>query len=280
MKQTTNAQNTRDITENVTYQPSTRRRFLTSVTAIGIGASILPGLGLARNQNSTNFTVRIGNVSQPQTLDTDRVMGTVPLSPGAWAVYRGSNLAFQVGKSANKGTELIAEDGFPGGSLPSESGGLADTLAETNRVSDSGVFAAPGGMPDNPALFTGETTEFSFTATKGDRLTLETMFVQSNDWFYGLNGLKLFMGNTPISGDVTSKLGLYDAGTEVDAPPGEGPTSPPGAVQKPVQDPMATNVGTDENELIQLASERHLDYSIPATTDVVKVTIMPQEEMR
>lgn len=221
------------------------------------------------------FTVTVEAVSTPGTVDTERAMGVVPLSPGAWAVYTGANPAFTVGESANAGTELIAEDGFPGGSLPPESGGLADTLAAAENVTDSGTFVASGGDLA-PALAPGASAEFTASASPGDLLTMETMFVQSDDWFYGFDGLSLFDGDRPISGTVTNELGLYDAGTEVDAPPGHGPTSPPGAVQKPVQDPMATDVGTDEHEPVQLASERHPDYDIPATDEVIEVTITPQ----
>lgn len=97
------------------------------------------------------------------------------------------------------------------------------------------------------------------------------MFVQSNDWLYGFDGsgLDLFQNGVPVSGGVTSHLGLYDAGTEQGTPPGTG------AYQKPVQDPMATNVGPSENVPIQTAAARHPDYMIPAATSVIRVTITP-----
>ena len=176
------------------------------------------------------------------------------------------------GEDANEGTARIAEDGFPGGDLPPESGGLADLLADAEIVSDSGTFASPGGPMENPALFPGESAEFSIMASPEDNLTFETMFVQSNDWFYGLD-LALYDGENPIEGDVTDELVLYDAGTEKDARPGHGPEEPPGPVQKPVQDPMASNVGTDENEPIQRARKRHPDFTIPDTDEVIEVTI-------
>lgn len=69
---------------------------------------------------------------------------------------------------------------------------------------------------------------------------------------------------------------VYDAGTEVDAPPGEDPKSPPDPVQKPVQPKTAIDVGTDENVPIQLARERHPDFAIPANDAVISVTISPQ----
>ena len=103
----------------------------------------------------------------------------------------------------------------------------------------------------------GESVEFAFSAAPGEQLTFESMFVQSNDWFYAFDGLSLFDGDQPISGDVTSEVELYDAGTEADTAPGTGPD------QKPVQDPEAMDVGPKEDEPIQLATERHPDFEVP-----------------
>jgi hypothetical protein len=216
------------------------------------------------------FTVTVENVSKPGTIDSKRANGAVPLSPGAWGVFTGNNPAFMAGEYANKGTELIAEDGFPGGDLPPESGGLADTLAEAENISNSGTFASPGGPADNPALFPGESATFTVMASPEDMLTMETMFVQSNDWFYGFEGLSLFDGDEPVEGDVTDELGLYDAGTEEDTAPGTG------EFQKPVQGPMATDVGPSEDEPIQMAAERHPDFDVPDASDVINVTVAPE----
>ena len=219
----------------------------------------------------TTFTVMVQNVSQPNLLSTDRAMGTVPLSPGAFAVFSGSDPAFTAGAPADEGTERIAEDGFPGPPLPL--GTESTLLAGAAGVRSSGVFQSAGGPDNGPALFAGETTTFTVTASPGDLLQLETMFVQSNDWFYafGDGGLALFNGGTAISGDVTSQLVLYDAGTEQDTPPGTGPN------QKPAQAPMATNVGPSESVPIQRAADRHPSFNIPATARVIQVTITPQQ---
>ena len=115
------------------------------------------------------FTVTVKNVSKPGTVDTDRANGVVPLSPPAYGVYTGENPAFVPGEDANDGTELIAEDGFPGGPLPPESGGLADTLAESENVSGSGVASSPGGSIEAPTLGPGESVEFSVMARQKRR---------------------------------------------------------------------------------------------------------------
>ena len=55
------------------------------------------------------------------------------------------------------------------------------------------------------------------------------MFVQSNDWFFApsSSGISLFDGDAPVEGDITSLVGLWDAGTEADETPGEGPNQAP-----------------------------------------------------
>lgn len=97
-------------------------------------------------------------------------------------------------------------------------------------VSDSGVFAVPaGGTEPGPAL-PGDAYEFSVYAVPGQRLSFATMLVQSNDWFFAPanGGLELFDADAnPRSGDVTAELATYDAGTEADAPLGEGPDQAP-----------------------------------------------------
>jgi hypothetical protein len=208
------------------------------------------------------FSVHLENVSEPGTIDSDRAMGAVPLSPPVWAVFTGHNPAFVSGEDANAGTEIVAEDGFP-----TE---LAGIVADAENVSQSGVATSPGGSLETPALGPGESVEFTVDASPGDMLTLETMFVQSNDWFYGFDGLALFDGDEPIEGNVTDHLGLYDAGTEEDTAPGTGPD------QKPAQDPEASDVGPDEDEPIQLAEERHPDFDIPDAEEVIEVTVTPE----
>ncbi len=75
-----------------------------------------------------------------------------------------------------------------------------------------------------PAL-PNDSYSFTFEATPGDYLSFATMFVQSNDWFFApaSSGINLFPDDTAISGDITQMVSLWDAGTEVDEAPGEGP---------------------------------------------------------
>ena len=213
------------------------------------------------NNTSTSFTVTVQNVSVANTLPTMRANGTVPLSPGVWAVFSGTDPMFTVGSTADAGTILIAEDGMNATKLAS-----LQTLSSVR----SGMFDSPGGPDSGPAIFAGEISTFTITASPGDKLQIETMFVQSDDWFYGFSGggLALFNGSSPVSGDVTPRLALYDAGSEADTAPGTGD------FQKPVQTPTQTNFGPpDPNTLVRVAS--FPGATIPPASAVIKITITP-----
>ena len=235
---------------------------------IGLLVAAAAGLALTgcdedpvSNNPSTTFTVTIQNVSVANTLPTNRANGTVPLSPGVWAVFSGTDPMFAVGSQADAGTILIAEDGMNATKLSS--------LQSTSRIR-SGMFDSPGGPDSGPAIFAGEMTSFTVSASPGDKLQIETMFVQSNDWFYGFSGggLALFNGSSPISGDVTSSLALYDAGSEADTAPGTG------EFQKPVQTPTQTNFGPpDPNTLVRTAS--FPGATIPPASAVIRITVTP-----
>lgn len=233
----------------------------------------LAGLGLAScskdskdnaPDTSKQFTVTVENVSTEQLIPTMRANGTVPLSPGVFTVTAGSNPMFTAGSPADQGTERIAEDGTPA---------VKFAAVKTNSaVTASGVFEKDNG--GGPILKGGIST-FSFRAKPGDKLQLETMFVQSNDWFIslGADGLPLFNGSTPNTGNKSSTLVIYDAGTEADTAPGTGPD------QKPVQ--KADNTGPpDAVTTIQNAVSRHSvppsSFTIPPVTSVMKITVSAQ----
>jgi len=228
---------------------------------LGLGSMLAMTSCGEEDVEPTLFTVTIENVSQPNTVMSERAGGAVPLSPPVWAQYEGSNPMFDLGGKANLGTERIAEDGFATEMLA--------LLGNDEDVINKSVETSEGGPDEGPALFPGESVTFSFTADEEDEFQFMTMFVQSNDWFIsvGEDGLELFSDGRPINGDITSRLRLYDAGTEVDTPAGSGPH------QKPVQGPDDVDFGDKEDEDIAAASERHPDYVIPNLSDVIKVTI-------
>jgi hypothetical protein len=129
---------------------------------------------------------------------------------------------------------------------------------------DSGAFDTPVGASGPGALPPGGAYEWKFYAMPGDNLSFATMLVQSNDWFFAPAepGIPLYSNGSKMTGDVTKYVLLWDAGTEGDGTPGEGPYQPPrqsGPNSGPA-DPMGY-------------VRRVLTDLIPATDKLVKVTL-------
>lgn len=117
-------------------------------------------------------------------------------------------------------------------------------------------------------IMPGASESFTFNAGKGSYLSLATMFVQSNDLFYGFDdtGLALYdMDGNAITGDVTASIDLWDAGTEVNEEPGTG------ANQAPRQ--TGPNTGTDENGVVQLVSATGDGFTYPADGEIIQIEI-------
>lgn len=113
---------------------------------------------------------------------------------------------------------------------------------------------------------TGES--FSFNAGKGHFLQFATMFVQSNDLFYApsASGIELYDANgNALTGDITSMISLWDAGTEVNEMPGTG------ANQAPRQ--AAANTGTTENGTVKLIADVADGFTYPSVSDVIQVML-------
>lgn len=186
-----------------------------------------------------------------------------PLAPGVYAVHQaGADILFTSDASDfGLGLEALAEDGDPNA--------LSESLAADEMVAATGVFNTPvGGSAPGPALPGGD-YQFEFEANPGDNLSFATMLVQSNDFFFApaAAGLPLFdaTGN-PVTGDVTSDILLWNAGTEVDQAPGAGPD------QAPRQ--AGANTGDAEGGVVAEVA----DASWPTTDQVIRVTIAVIQE--
>ncbi|MEM7118245.1 MAG: spondin domain-containing protein [Chloroflexota bacterium] len=140
-----------------------------------------------------------------------------PIAPVAWTVHQGSNVLFASGTRASAGLEALAEDGGP-----------VALVGEINQANKGAQPIARGASGPGPAFAPAGNYSFEITANAGDNLSLATMFVHSNDWFFGLNGLPLFDADgNPRNGGVTHLVRVYDAGTEVDQEPGFGSNQAP-----------------------------------------------------
>ena len=239
------------------------------------------------HDGGTMFTVTLTNVSNNSSLPT-------PFAPGTWVVHSmGQTPMFTKGSPASPGLEAIAEDGnnskmndnltsksglvspfAPGAYSVGSNNGIfkigAAASADLEALAEDGnpggfanVFNTPDGASAPGPIFPGGSYSFSFTAEEGDKLSLATMFVQSNDWFVGLDQVDLFSNGTAKSGDLTSMAKLYDAGTETDEYAGAGNNQPPRQ--------SGSNTGTDEGE--NVAVEDAASANTPSVSQMVKITL-------
>ena len=136
---------------------------------------------------------------------------------------------------------------------------IIENVMEPKDYFSSGTTEAmgPGGM-----------FSFTFHAGKGHYLSLATMFVQSNDLFYApaMDGIALYDGSgNAVTGDITSMIDLWDAGTEVNEEPGTGPN------QAPRQ--AGPDIGTDENGNVVLISDAMDGFTYPADEEVIMLSL-------
>lgn len=193
-----------------------------------------------RKGEPAKFTVRVENISNPEGMMASNGEN-VPfaLSPGMFVLSEKSAPLFTEGKPARKnGLEMQAEDGDPAG--------LVASLVSMHHSSNlHGVFNTPVGAMAAGPIRPGDSFEFTFTAAPGMKFFMTQMFGQSNDWFYApaKDGIALFdaKGN-PVTGDITDKFILWDAGTEKDEEIGIGPNQ--GPRQK------GLNIGGDEHGVV------------------------------
>jgi hypothetical protein len=222
-------------------------------------------VGATRKQGATRFTVRVENISDPAGMTASNgAKFPFALSPGMFVLSAKNAPLFQEGKPARaNGLEMQAEDGDPSG--------LVKSLEAMNHASNlHGVFNTPVGAMTAGPIRPGGSYEYAFTATPGMKFYSTMMFGQSNDWFYSpdANGIALFdaKGN-PITGDVTNKYILWDAGTEADEEIGIGPN------QGPRQ--SATNTGPAEHGVVN----RVKDARWSNNSEFFRVTITSQNGM-
>ncbi|NQV50787.1 MAG: hypothetical protein HQ507_09830 [Candidatus Marinimicrobia bacterium] len=144
---------------------------------------------------------------------------------------------------------------------------VIENVAVSKSYSASGAFNTPVGASAPAPIFPGEAYEASFSAAPGSKLSFATMFVQSNDLFYAPDGdgIDLYNSNgSQVTGDVTSQIMLWDAGSEVNQEPGLG------ADQAPRQSGANTGAA-DANNMVRLATD---DFSnLPAVSDVLMVSL-------
>ena len=213
-----------------------------------------------KTKKQATFKVRIENIAPADgVLGADGSRYPFALSPGLFTASDKKVNLFRDGKKAAAGIESQAEDGSPEVLYKKFLTKLGSTAL--------GTFTKPAGSEMAAPIFSGGVFEFTFTATEGASLDLITMFGQSNDLFYApTKAIALFdRDGQPVTGDITDKFELWDAGTEVNQAPGVG--SDQGPRQK------GPNTGAAENGVVHLVKD---GFMYPATKDVLRISVSVQ----
>ena len=168
-----------------------KTRFLTVAVAVAALATVLiGGAGASAAAPERTYRVTLTNLTDGQ-----------PFSPGVIATHRPNTELFTVGSLASSSIESIAEDGNEGPAVAALS-----SLDGITDIFDLGHPLTPHGT--TVGMFTDSVT-FEISARPGDRLSVVTMLICTNDGIVGLDS-----GHLPANGSRAFMLNGYDAGTE------------------------------------------------------------------
>lgn len=212
----------------------------------------------SQNGNGEQITkITIQNASTPGLLGDGHTNGNVVIAPGVYVVTeKRENPMFASGAEASEGLRALAEDG--------QTGPLVSEMEDTEGVKSVGTFDANG--PITPS----STAEFKVDATEQGYVSMAAMVVPSNDTFIGTAApIPLrFRGNrlTNDSGRLTQFLTLYDAGTEPNAPHGQGEN------QAPAQ--SEAGQGPDEGGTIRRTEVVSDDVLSPESGDIASLKFL------
>lgn len=123
----------------------------------------------------------------------------------------------------------------------------------------SGTFEGQGATGD--IIAPGESVSITFNAAKGQCLMLATRYGYSNDVFFAPEnpGIALYTADgTPITGDVSASMKLWDNGTRINEKPG----------------PSITLPGTVENGKVTMINGTDVQgNTYPAASELMKLTL-------
>lgn len=94
-----------------------------------------------------------------------------------------------------------------------------ENVLDSKPLVESGIFKNTGA---SPVVMPGEAISIKFSAAKGQALSFATMYGWSNDLFFAPAnpGIKLYQDNgTPVEGDVSAQIKLWDNGTRINQMP-------------------------------------------------------------
>ncbi|MEM7208819.1 MAG: spondin domain-containing protein [Pseudomonadota bacterium] len=140
-------------------------------------------------ESSTSYEITVVNLTNNQ-----------PLSPVAVIAHASDFSAWAVGSAASTGLEEMAEGG-------DNSTLIGAGIDGVDAVGESGAGPIPPGGSETFTIETGADTQ--------NRITVASMFVNTNDAFVGLGSVDV---SGLSSGDsITHTAPIYDAGTEANS---------------------------------------------------------------
>ena len=234
------------------------------LSASMLATLVLFGGRVSAQTAETLFTVRVENVSAANLLKlSNGKTSSVAVAPVLYVIHTTRAPLFTPGKpDRGQGLQALAEDGPPGP--------LAESLKGQPGIVKVGFTDTAIGAKGPGDIGPGGAFELKVSAKRGERLTIAMMFAQSNDLFYAPreDGIPLFdRSGKPIQGDITSRILLWDAGTEVNEEPGLGPDT--GPLQP------APHTGRPEHGVVQPISQVKDGFHYPRVAEVLRVTITP-----
>ncbi len=135
-----------------------------------------------------------------------------------------------------------------------------ENVLDSKPLVETGTFQGTGNPP---LILPNQSTTFTFSAAKNQRLTFATMYGWSNDLFFAPDnpGIKLYNDDgSPITGDVSAQIKLWDNGTRVNQAPGSAVTHP-GTLEKAPKNVKEVN-GTDDYGNTYLAASKLMQVSL------------------
>lgn len=196
----------------------------------------------------SGYELTIENVSDETTYPT-------AFSPGLFALHTEDQPIYSVGSSdLQGGLESLAEDGRPRG--------LDNTLNALSTIDQTITFEGERGPLRPGESVTMMIGEEELSASETPRLSMATMFTDSNDYIIGLpdDGYPLFSDGEFNGGDLTDDLLVTDVGSERDQYPYYGPQQAPRQV--------GNGIGSEEGQVSEFTDTTHALPQAYALADI------------
>ncbi|WP_343561638.1 spondin domain-containing protein [Sphingobacterium sp.] len=138
-----------------------------------------------------------------------------------------------------------------------------ENVLDGKPLVQSGTFK---GFGTPPVILPGHSVSFSFNAGAGQALSFATMYGWSNDLFFAPEnpGINLYNADgTPVTGDVSAQIKLWDNGTRINQSPGMKVTHP-GVAETTAKNVMEVK-GTDAQGNAYLAASQLMKATLKYT---------------